>query len=383
MDERTELERLRKMKRLRELEAKTGNTPMRAAPGSEPLPSIKENGLSSIGNIGKAFLMGGPQMGLISAAGEGVKGMGKVLDRAAYKVGEGATDLANSLGASPEIAGGAGYLANVGTQAIPVLTGALLGKATEPAFQSAGQRVMHSALKPLSKDVVSGDADRAIQTLLDEGINVSPRGADELSGIADDMNAQVQSLLRTSSGEVTKKYPAQEITNTYNRFRTQVNPESDIGAIQDAWNEFGRYVKNKIPVQQAQALKQGTYNALEGKYGEVGSASTEAQKALARGLRRAIEDIEPGVKPLNKRAGDVLNALRQVERRSGIAANRDIAGIAPAAMNPKAMAAMLADRSEVIKSLLARLLYSGGGAMGTGAGAAAGGALGYAQGQPP
>jgi hypothetical protein len=116
-------------------------------------------------------------------------------------------------------------------------------------------------------------------------------------------------------------------------------------------------------VQAAQRLKQGTYKILADKYAHLGTvgdeAGTQAQMAMARGLRKGIEQQIPGVMAPNKKMSDLINAIELAERRSGVAGNRDLAGIAWLAENPMAAGGMLADRSPTIKSILARYMHSG------------------------
>jgi len=110
-----------------------------------------------------------------------------------------------------------------------------------------------------------------------------------------------------------------------------------------------------IPVQLAQELKKGTYQVLKGKYGEVGSAATEAQKALARGLKEGIADAVPQVAGLNARESALLKTLGVAERRALMDANKNPFGLSLLAGNPGAWAAFIADRSAAFKGLAARM----------------------------
>ena len=194
---------------------------------------------------------------------------------------------------------------------------------------------------------------------------------------------EVAGKIAGSSATVDKAYPASEIMDTLGKFRKQVNPVADEEAILNAWKEFSSRQGAKIPIQQAQDMKQGTYKVLAGKYGEVGSASTEAQKSLARGLRKGIEEQVPEVAKLNAKESSLINALTQVERRVGVGANRDLGGLAWLSNNPAAAAAFMAGRSERFKSILARMLYSGSGPVTTGVGAGAGALMGAESGRAP
>lgn len=110
-----------------------------------------------------------------------------------------------------------------------------------------------------------------------------------------------------------------------------------------------------IPVELAQELKKGTYRVLAGKYGEVGSATTEAQKALARGLKEGISDAVPQVAGLNARESALLKTLDVAERRALMDANKNPLGLSALAHNPGAWAAFMADRSAAFKGLAARM----------------------------
>ena len=111
-----------------------------------------------------------------------------------------------------------------------------------------------------------------------------------------------------------------------------------------------------IPVQLAQKLKQGTYKTLKGKYGEVGSASTEAQKGLARGLKENIAEVVPGIGALNAEESRLFKTLGVAERRSLMDMNKNPLGLAALAGNPTGFAAFMADRSAAFKALVARMM---------------------------
>jgi hypothetical protein len=93
---------------------------------------------------------------------------------------------------------------------------------------------------------------------------------------------------------------------------------------------------------------------LEKKYGQLGSAETEAQKSLARGLKDAIAEAVPEVAPLNAKQSELIKALKVTGRRAMMDDNRNPVGIAGLSTNPSQLAAMLADRSALLKSLAAR-----------------------------
>ena len=294
---------------------------------------------------------------------EGIQQVDKLMDKGAYEAGGAVTDIASDAGASPEMSAGIGTAANVGVRAIPTLLGAFGGKAAETATKPVGRALMQSALKPSSKDLASGDAAKAIDTMLKDGFNATPGGVAKMRVLVKKLSGEVDDLIKTSPGTVDKTAIRGEVIEQLKKFRNQVNPNSDVKAILKSWDEFKHTVGPQIPVQKAQELKKGTYKILADKYAHMGTvgdeAGTQAQMALARGLRKGIEKEVPGVIPKNERMQELINAMEIAERRAGIAGNRDIAGIAWLAEHPAAAGGMLADRSPWIKSLLARYLHSG------------------------
>lgn len=291
------------------------------------------------------------------------KGPGELMSEGANWLGGKVTDFMANRGASPEAAAGAGTVANVAANAIPMVAGGEVAKLAAPVFDWAGKRLMQNALAPTGKDLVLGKADRAVQTMLDEGVNVSRGGMDKLRQRGEELNARAQLLLNNSPAQVNKYAVESRLRGPEQTFGLQANPQSDLLAIEEASRQFLSHPRltgqNTMPVQLAQQLKTGTYKQLRDKYGEMGTASTEAQKALARGLKEEIEGVVPGVAPINAKAAEIWNAMNVAERRALMAANMNPLGIGIIASNPKAAATYAMGRSPVIKSALARMLYSG------------------------
>ena len=316
-------------------------------------------------------LSGGP----IPAIGRaGIEQIDKVIDKGAYEGGGALTDVASAMGASPEVAAGAGMAGNMAVRGVPSLIGAGAGKAAETATKPLSRGLMQSALKPTSKDLASGDAAKAIDTMLEGGFSATSGGVAKMRSLVRKLSGEVDDLIDSSTGTVSRDAIRAEVIEQLKKFRNQVNPGADVKTILKSWDEFKHTVGSEIPVQKAQQLKQGTYKILADKYAHMGTvgdeAGTQAQMAMARGLRKGIEKDVPGVIPKNERMQELINAMEIAERRAGIAGNRDIAGIAWLAEHPAAAGGMIADRSPWIKSLLAKYLHSGMPLTGAGAGAA-------------
>ena len=326
--------------------------------------------------------VGGAGMGIpgavAGAIGAYTKEANDALERGAYKAGGAVTDLATKAGASPEVAGGAGLAANVGIQAIPVVAGGALGNPLSAPMKSGAKALMQSAIKPTLKQLKSGDAAKAINTMLNRGYNATEGGMARLKNQISKLNDEIADAIKNSAETVDKGEVGKALLQTFEKFKKQVNPESDLNAIKKAWTEFRNHPllagKRDIPVQLAQEMKQGTYKQVAKKYGELSGADVEAQKALARGLKEQIAAKVPAIKGLNAEEGELINTLNVAERRVLMGMNNNPAGLSLLAGNKAAAAAFMADKSALFKSLLARMMNSSAEPLATGAGAAAGGA---------
>lgn len=201
-------------------------------------------------------------------------------------------------------------------------------------LQAGARRAYQAALKPtkavLGKMTGGNDAEKMaglIRTGLDEGINVSRGGFNKATAAIDTLNDDIASAIQSSTATVPKGRVMEELARPVSQFRDQVAPLSDLRHIASVGREFNHLQPSHIPVQRAQALKQGTYRALRGKFGEVKSAEAEAQKALARGLKHEIASAVPAVAPMNARESALLSlreAVTDALRRTG---NRDTVGL--------------------------------------------------------
>ena len=242
---------------------------------------------------------------------------------------------------------------------------------TGAAKQTIPERLMQSALKPLQKQLESGQAKTAIQTLLKEDVNptltktIFGKGIDTLQAKVDTLNSQIVDVIKNSKGTVNKSQVVAYLDDLEKNALNSALPAGDIAAIQAARQEFLSHplLKNieEIPVQLAQKLKVGTYKSLgEKAYGELKGATIESGKTLARGLKDLIGKTEPGVLGLNKESQALYDTLDVAERRAFMEANKDIAGLSTLSKDMKNQIAMMADRSAPFKALLARTIYKAG-----------------------
>lgn len=237
------------------------------------------------------------------------------------------------------------------------------GKVAEGA-EAAAKRLMQSAIKPTIQQLKSGEAATAVQTLLDYGINPSMKGVEQLKMLVEKINADIGTAIGGSTARVDKQTVVNALAPTRQKFGAQVSPTSDLNAIEGVQNDFLAHPNAPgadMSVQAAQEMKKGTYRVLKGKYGQMGSAETEAQKGLARGLKEEIAAAVPEVGPLNAEESRLLTTLSVAERRALMELNKNPLGLASLASNPMGFAAFMADKSAAFKSLAARALNNASG----------------------
>ncbi len=366
---------------------------------SQMVGNIPQSAGKLVGGLATAIMNPLDTAGAVALAGEGAArkivpksvtdyidaigntGLGKKADQVASAIGSeyanrygGMENIAETLKTDPVgMAADVSTLLGIGSAMTPGKVSSVLGKASTytnplsvlkplaPVADLAAEKLMASALKPTVKQWSTGAAETAIKTALDKGINPTRGGVDKLNRLIDEKNAQIASEIAGSTADVSKRQAAMPLLDTLSQYSKQVSPASDLDAIRKTGLEFlshPNYPGSTLPVQAAQELKQGTYRILAKKYGQVGSAETEAQKAIARGLKDQVAAAVPAVKGLNAEESALIKTLDVVERRALMGLNNNPGGLAWMAQNPKAAVGFLADRSPLFKSLAARMFHS-------------------------
>ena len=316
-------------------------------------------------------MVGGPPGAVMGAALGGAGGEGYRRSISAARGGP----IAPSMGADVK-----GMTGEAIKQGLMEGGGQVAGLVAKPLLQAAGRHVMQSALKPAqrlaAKAVAKGQAVPVVETLLKEGVNVTPGGVNKLNRIINASNEEIANAVTGTFGQVNPFKVTKPLGDLAKRAATQVNPASDLDTISRVGQEFLESRGGQaLTVPEAQALKQGTYRSLGNKaYGELKGMEIEAQKALARGLKDEIADEVGGslagikgklglpggidITAANAREGAALTALDAVSKRVATSGNRDVTGLAGLAIShPITFLTVLMDRSPVVKSMLARGLY--------------------------
>jgi len=268
--------------------------------------------------------------------------------------GGSAAGVAALQGANPTVAGTIG--------AASPFAGALAGGAARGLYRSV--------LKPSTR--LSPEAAAAVtETGLQERLPVSYGGQQKLSSIVEDLNRRVRGELDPNV-MISPTSVAGRIGQVEPRFATQVNPESELAALEASKQEFlrqhqipgraavppqptgildqyGQPIMRPgqpavppqdipIPAPRAQDLKSGTYARTYARKGEQGltAAGTTGQTTLARGLKEELAAQFPQIVPDVSREARLLNLSEQMEPAINRLANREAVPFA-AYFNPMAL----------------------------------------------
>jgi len=338
----------------------------RESDGWETVSPESNGGSAFVGAVRSAasdFTKGGPAGILLGMTARGIKNASDIVDKTANEAGGHVTDFGAKLGLAPETAAKFGLAANVGIQTVPaLLSGNIASKVATPTIENAANSLMVNAVKANTKESWRGGAKNIAQTLIDNGIAVTEGGLSKLRAKVSGLNDDIAAAINSSTATVNKNAVAARADDVLDKAGMQVSPTADTKAVNTVINDFLNHPLisgTDIGVRLAQKLKQGTYQALSKKYGQLGSAETEAQKALARGLKEEIATAVPAVSRMNAEESKLLAAMTPVERRVIANANKDIGGLAWLAHSPTTAMGFWSARSPAFKSYLALAMDAG------------------------
>lgn len=157
----------------------------------------------------------------------------------------------------------------------------------------------------------SGKVADAANTMRDAKIPLSEAGSAKItSALADLQQAKMGKVNAGAAGGLAidparVQIPLQDLRAKY---ANQVNPTADLKQIDAVSGTFAKNNPGPIPLDQAEALKEGTYKVNDyGKTPQHLVATAEAEKSLATGLRQELEYHMPELAGLNEQQGKLMN----------------------------------------------------------------------------
>lgn len=240
------------------------------------------------------------------------------------------------LAKAPGMLGKAGQMtANVG-RAIEPLNAVTkpLGMMGSPILDKIPMRLYESAIKPPaeSKKLNRANKLQVLQEGLDNGIVPTQAGIDKLEGLIKDINRDIKNTISTGATDgktVNVLDIANRLDDTEKFFKEMPDNKSYLDAIEkvrEGLLDKGDSMGN-IPLSQAQKMKTTIYRVLKDSYGELSTATKEANKAVARGAKEEIANIFPEINYLNNKESLLLKLEPMIEKAAGRINKRDLMGI--------------------------------------------------------
>lgn len=290
--------------------------------------------------------------------------------------------------ASGDIAGGLGR--GLALAAGPAVTEGAI-RVAEPVLKRGALRLMQGALKPTDalmnarKGAGFGSKEAIAQAVLDEGRIVSKGSLRKAQNALNATDAEVGQQLKNGVGQGVMVNPydvADAIGATAEpgqAFARQVNAAPDVAAVRDVQANFLTNPEvgppagsagplQGLPADVAHDFARNTGKNLKGKFGRLGSATVEAEKAgradITGQLRAGIPELEP-LWAQEAQQITARDAIAQALKRSG---NRNPLGLETmvgAVGNPALATMGFLDRSPAFTSMLAQGLYKSAGTGGT------------------
>ncbi len=306
-----------------------------------------------------------------TVAGMGVGGVPGAIGGAALggAGGEGIKQTINAMRGKPLLSAGQG-IQNMATEAAmqggTEALGGAIGVVAKPVAKALYQSALKPGIKYTMRAALKGETAPVVKTLLDEGVLVTERGVQKINTLLDANDEAVRDAIASVTADVNPYKVTANLGQTAKKFANQVNPVDDLNTVSRVGQEFlDQHAGSPMSVQQAQALKTGTYAQLKDKaFGELKGADIESQKSLARGLKEQIEqEVKAAagvdVGPLNAREGRLAEARKALARRVAIGGNANPMGLASLVTHhPSVFLGALMDRSDAFKSFVARGMWN-------------------------
>jgi hypothetical protein len=203
------------------------------------------------------------------------------------------------------------------------------GKGTSKTLSKMAYNVAEKSLKvpPATKEATR---QRAINTMLDEGIPITKGGLNRVKVMLDDLEGQMDAAISANPNAPIK---IDDVLAPVNELRAKalstVDGKMAAKKIDAIINRFRGQYGDEITVAEAQEIKQNTNAWLKKSYGELKPVTVEATKQIVRGLRDRIAAEIPEISGVNLKYGDLKVLEKQLERAVNRTGNWDWLGLIP------------------------------------------------------
>lgn len=207
------------------------------------------------------------------------------------------------------------------------------------AAEHLGKGAVRSALKIPPTQVKKKVADQVVDTIVKENMRVGLKGVRKGEAVIQDVERSLNDVLRSSTGRIDATVLSDAVEAQKARFADFSDPQAMYEALDGIKAKIMSHPKlqaGTISLADAQTLKKGLYKELKSFYKNTQALTPNAQMASnaesvgkaawAESLRNNIvNDPTIPADAVNwlKREGNVINAMRWIERRANVGANMD------------------------------------------------------------
>ena len=307
-----------------------------------------------------------PIYNLFGPAIPGARLASEAINKVSDIAGSGVTEGASRMGLSPEVSAGLGTTANIGTNTLIAAGLGKLATGAAPVMESGARRLMQSAVKPSAGTLASGEAPKAITTMLERGINATESGMQATQARVTSLEGKLQGILDQSPALVDPYKAADNIKKAVASVSLTLDRAKNLRDIEKVYDKFVNHEAIRdmggIPVALANKMKQAFYSELKDKAFVPGAdltAAATAQKALAGGLRQEVAAAEPAVVPTLAEQSELINVLKVAGPQAAREGNKNIIGLGSLSPRLENVLVWMVDRYPWFKSMLARGMYAG------------------------
>ena len=262
----------------------------------------------------------------------------------------------------------------------PVLkaTGTQVKKALKPITEALPKKLYTSAVK-MPTTIPPKERARIAETALKERIPPTSKGLGKLAELERTLITNIDDAVELATkrkGKISTADIMNKLDDAYEMARLSDDPIGYRKIIDTAGERFAAH-GDTITIKEAHQIKRNIYKMLPSRAFEKSftpreSMKIKASKAMARGTKEAVEKAVPGIKDMNKKAGELIElsevlqrAVSRIENNNLIGLNAELATTAGAVVAglPGAAAAGVG-RSLLglprTKARIAMALYKGG-----------------------
>lgn len=264
---------------------------------------------------------------VLMAGGGLVSGAGKLAGNAPGMIGR-AGEMAQTVGQAAVKAGAAIDPLNIAANTV---------KAGASLLPESVPRSMYEASAKWRPSIPQETRKSLTETALNEGIIPSESGVAKIEGLVSGLNDKIDGLIQ-SADEAGTTIPRAAIYRELKGVResmggARIDAPKDLKKIDSIVKRFDEYMtslgKTELTPSELQAFKQDAYKHInfDTKRGVATLAENETKKAMARGAKKALENISPEIKDLNAREGKLLELRPEIERSANRIDNRNVIGL--------------------------------------------------------